>query len=431
MSAPDNGPPPSADDRNVPLPARSTELPGTALVRTSATTLGLAREHQWPEPATDYNHADDEVIGVRAWGTNWLVPLHTLRNSRVIATNAAALQDVGAVNSSALQRAREALARVGHGLEVVRDGGLWWRIRDSDGTAQLKQDGRPTREASLLPGTEIKLAGQTLIAESARSLALRGFCARLLGWSDDRAESVDQALRAIRLASSGRSALVLRGSGDLVPVAHAIHRRTLGDRASFVVSDPRRRQNRHATVRTAANVALGVEAFRQASHGTLCVRARRLPPDFDAVLRLFREPQSTAQLTVCAERAISRRDFALDAARIEIPSLETRPGELHRIAHEYVQDAIDALQAPAACLDADTIQWVLGPSVLSTSITIPDIEKAALRAVALRVTGDIPRAARLLGMAPVSLQRWLSRRLRSDSMTGDEMHGFRKRAKNE
>jgi hypothetical protein len=221
---------------------------------------------------------------------------------------------------------------------------------------------------------------------------------------------VDQALRAIRLAASGRSALVLRGSGDMVPIAHTIHRRTLGDRAPFVVSDPRRRQDRRATVRNAANVALGLEAFRQASHGTLCIRTRRLPPDLDAVLHLFREPHSTVQLTMCAETTASRRDpFALGPARIEIPSLETRRGELHRIAHEYIQDAIAALRAPAACLDADTIQWVLGPSVLS-NLTIPDIEKAALRAVALRATGDIAGAASLLGMAPVSLQRWLSRR---------------------
>jgi len=357
----------------------------------------------------DEHEADDQVLGVRAWGTSSLVPLRTLRDWRVIPTKQTALQDTGAVSTTALQRVREALATV-RGIEVIRHGSSW-RIRDVNGDAQLKQDGIPTREASLRPGTEIKLAGQTLITESARSIALRGFCARLLGWSDDRADSVDHALRAIRLAASGRSALVLRGSGDLVPVAHTIHRRTLGERAPFVVSDPRRRRTTRATVRNAANVELGVEAFRQASQGSLCVRAQRLPADFDDVLRLFREPHSTVRLTVCSDIGASGRDpLALAAARIEIPSLELRPGELHRIAQEYVEDAIEALHAPTACLDADTIQWVLGQCSLSTNVTIPDIEKAALRFVALRMTGDLARAARLLGMARVSLQRWLGRR---------------------
>jgi hypothetical protein len=313
------------------------------------------------------------------------------------------------VSTTALQRARDALATVSHGLEVVSDG-AWWRIRDRHGNAELKQDGRPTREASLMPGTEIKLAGQTLIAESARSIALRNFCARLLGWSDDRAESVDQALRAIRLADSGRSALVLRGRGDLVLVAHTIHRRTVGDRAAFVVSDPRRR-NMPPTVRSPANVALGVEAFRQACHGTLCVRASRVPPDFDDVLRLFRDPHSTVHLTVCAATAASGRDaFALAPARIEIPPLETRRGELFHIAREYLEEAVAALRAPATCVDSDTIQWILDRSAISGDVTIPDIEKAAVRCVALRLTGDLTKAAALLGMARVSLQRWLTRR---------------------
>ncbi|MGH9887077.1 MAG: hypothetical protein ACREBE_16245, partial [bacterium] len=145
------------------------------------------------------------------------------------------------------------------------------------------------------------------------------------------------------------------------------------------------------------------------SHGTLCVRARGLPQDFDDVLRLFHEPHSTVHLTVCTD-TVSRRDtFALTQA-LDIPSLETRRDELQRIAHEYLEDAIEALHGPAACLDADTIEWILGRSALSANITIPDIEKAALRAVALRMTGGVTKAARLLGLAPVSLQRWLWRR---------------------
>jgi len=90
--------------------------------------------------------------------------------------------------------------------------------------------------------------------------------------------------------------------------------------------------------------------------------------------------------------------------------LETRRGELHRVAREYLEDAIAALRAPAACLDSDIIQWILDRSALSADVTIPDIEKAAVRCIALRMTGDLTKAARLLGMARVSLQRWLTRR---------------------
>jgi hypothetical protein len=410
VSEPGNDRTANADSSEVLLSALSLESPGTALVRTSSPTLGLAREGQPGDPAPGHDNDCDEVIGLRAWGTSRIVPLRTLSDSRrVTSTSTTALHEVTTTSTNALQRAQDALAMASHGVELICDG-PWWRMRDRDGIAQLKQDGRPTREASLMPGTEISLAGLTLIAESARSIVLRNFLARLLGWSDDRGVVLDQALRAIRLANSGRATLVLRGSGDLVLVAHAVHRRTLGDLAPFVVSDPRR-QNMPATVRGPRNVALGVEAFRQAAHGTLCVRTQRLPPDFDDVLRLFRDPDSAVQLIVCAGVAVSGRDaFALGAAPIEIPSLATRRAELPGIVREYLEDAIDALHAPAACVDSDTIQWIIGRASLSADITIPDIEKAAVRSVALRMTGDLTTAAAVLGMARVSLERWLTRR---------------------
>jgi hypothetical protein len=55
---------------------------------------------------------------------------------------------------------------------------------------------------------------------------LRAFLARVLGWSDERA--VELALRSLALALDHRAALVLCGEGDMVPIAWALHRRTLG-----------------------------------------------------------------------------------------------------------------------------------------------------------------------------------------------------------
>src|SRR5262245_11242443 len=80
--------------------------------------------------------------------------------------------------------------------------------------------------------------------------ALRGYLERILGWQDVRA--VDRALRSVCLGASRQAALVLRGDGDLVPIALALHRRALGEDAPFVVSDPRR-GTKSASVRSPAN----------------------------------------------------------------------------------------------------------------------------------------------------------------------------------
>jgi len=67
---------------------------------------------------------------------------------------------------------------------------------------------------------------------------LHGFVARLVGWT--RAKEIEQALVSIRLAVARSAHLVLRGAGDMVPIAYALHRRTLGTDKPFVVCDPRR-----------------------------------------------------------------------------------------------------------------------------------------------------------------------------------------------
>ena len=335
----------------------------------------------------------DEVLGLREWATRRLFPLRTRRHVRQVET----------ARSTVLQLTRGDLAITANRVEIFYEGRLW-RIKDWNGVVNLKQDGMHTREANLTPGTEVTLAGRIFIAESARSIALRSFCARLLGWSDDDLAVVDRALRAIRLASAGRAALVLRGRGDLVPIAHTIHRHVLGDQAPFVVADPRRK-NTSATVRSPANCARGMEAFRRASGGTLCARVRRLPPDFEEVLRALREPESGVQLMACSEGAT-----VLGAAHIDVPSLDTRRADLPRIVNEYVEDVVDLLQAPDDCLDPEDTQWIMNRATLAREITIPDIEKAVLRTVAVRMTRDLTKAARLLGMTRVSLKRWMRRR---------------------
>jgi hypothetical protein len=335
----------------------------------------------------------DKVIGLREWGAGRLFSLRAPQHSRELAT----------MDTAALQLARGDLATTTDRIEIVYESQSW-RVKDWSGLSNLKQDGRPTREVSLMPGTEVTIAGRTYIAESPRSIALRNFCSRLLGWSDDRIAAVDHALRAIRLASAGRAPLTLTGSGDLVPIAHAIHRYSLGDRVPFIVSDPRRK-NTSATVRSPENCASGVEALQKAYGGTLCVRAWRLPRDFSEILNAFSEPEHPTQLMIC-----SRGTPLPNAAQVDIPPLDSRRLDLPRIAKEYIEDATHALHAPDDCLGRQDIEWILDHSAFGGQLAISGIEKAALRAVALKLTGDLTNAARLLGMARVSLERWIKRR---------------------
>lgn len=340
-----------------------------------------------PEPLSDI------IIGLREWGASRIFPLRAPQHMRETAT----------ADATALQLSRTDIAVATEGMEIVYEGQSW-RIRDWSGLSNLKQDGKPTREVSLMAGTEVTIAGRTFVAESPRSIALRNFCSRLLGWNDERLADVDHALRAIRLANTGRAPLMLTGSGDLVPTAYAIHRYSLGDKVPFIVSDPRRR-NTSASVRSPANCTSGLDALGKAHGGTLCVRARRLPRDFSELLTAFREPEHPTQLMIC-----SRKTLLPNAAQIDIPSLDSRESDLPRLVSEYIEDAIHALQADDDCLDREDIQWIIDHAAFGGELTISGIEKAALRAVALRMTGDLTGAARLLGMARVSLERWIKRR---------------------
>lgn len=233
---------------------------------------------------------------------------------------------------------------------------------------------------------------------------LRGFLARLLGWTSDRAVAVDHALRSVDLAATHRAHLVLCGAGDLVPIAYALHRWTLGADRPFILCDPLRR-NRPASVRSPANHKSGVAAFVAAAGGSLCVRRSRLPHDFSSMVsRLW----STAdvQYIVCSDEIDDAHALLVVPAPIQLPSLRDRASELPRIVDEYVLDAIAALYARDTSFTDGDRAWVLEHGASSLS----EIEKATLRIVALRTSANMSHAAERLGMAPVSLSRWVDRR---------------------
>lgn len=90
---------------------------------------------------------------------------------------------------------------------------------------------------------------------------------------------------------------------------------------------------------------------------------------------------------------------------ILVPSISARETELPRIVHEYAGDAIAALGAPDSSFSDDDRRWVM-----QGARSLSEIEKAMLRVVALNITHNVSQAARLLGIASVSLSRWLDHR---------------------
>jgi hypothetical protein len=234
--------------------------------------------------------------------------------------------------------------------------------------------------------------------------ALHSFCARILGWTTDRAVVVEHAIRSIELAAGHRAALVLLGETDLVPIAHALHRRTLGADRPFIVCDPYRR-NTPASVRSPMNHETGVAALKAAAGGALCVRSRRLPRDFSSVVARLRSTDDV-QLIVCADARFDAHPFLTLPVPLRVPSLTVRTDELPRIVDEYAVDAVAELRPLGAGFTAADREWVLQ----NAPLTLAEIEKATLRLVAIRASRNMSNAAARLGMAPVSLSRWVGRR---------------------
>jgi hypothetical protein len=336
---------------------------------------------------------NDEVIRLREWGTDQIhvLPQPPCQGWRI-----------GTSPECRLQMADSRVSPI-HADLTYQHGG-WW-IRTLGSARGIRQDGVSREEFVLVPGVEVGIGETTLIAESPRSIALRDFCARLLGWGGAHMSAVDHALRAIRLAGACRSLLILRGERDLVPIGYALHRHTLGVDAPFVVCD-RRRQTVDASVRSQANHESGVAAFEAAAGGSLCMTAR-LPRDVTALLARLYEPDPRVQLIVCSNRN-DRGVRLAGPVPICVPPLRERALELPRIVEEYAAEAIAALRPlrPWDSFTAADLQWV----VACAATSLPEIEKATLRVVAIKMSANLSDAAGLLGMAPVSLARWLGRR---------------------
>ena len=235
--------------------------------------------------------------------------------------------------------------------------------------------------------------------------ALRAYCARILGWAN--APAVESAIGSIRLSVTHRAELVLLGDveADLMSIARALHRRTLGPDRPFVECNPRRRSNR-ATVRAPMNHEHGVVAFRAALGGSLCLHQERTPGDLPALAALVRSSDAPVQIIVIAEAQYHLHPFLLRPAPIRVPPLSARAREVRRIVDEYARDAMSALGAGDTGLTDHDRAWILEHA----AGTLSQIEKATLRLVALRLSSSVTEAAGRLGMSHVALGEWLARR---------------------
>lgn len=337
---------------------------------------------------------NDDVIRLRRWGTDQCHVLPATPGSDLIIGS-------GVTCWLRLEDTRGRVSRQ-HASLSRKDGK--WVMRDAGSKNGIVVEGVRRDELVLEPGLEIWIGGVTLCAESGRSVALRAFLARLLGWTSDHAQNVDLALRSVRNAATRQVALVLCGDDDLVALARALHRLALGADRPFVVCDPRR-ERADENVRAAENYRSGLEALGAAKHGSLCIWSNKLPRDFRDVKVALQEPDARVLLIVCARRAAEAEAFGV--VPIAIPPLSGRAPELPRIVEEYVQDAAAALGVPRTSFLAEDRAWVAAHA----SESLAEIEKATLRVLAIRQAGgNMTGAATRLGMARWSLSKWAERR---------------------
>jgi hypothetical protein len=333
---------------------------------------------------------DDDLIHLRAWGTDVIYPLPA----------GDAEWTIGAAHDCWLHLVDPSGRVSRHHAKLSRADGHWV-IADDQSKNGIREDGGRRGHFLLAPGLEVGIGGVTLIVESPRFVALRELLSRLIGWAHERRTDVDLALRAVRTAATRRESLLLCGEGDLISLAQLLHRHTHGDARPFVVCDPRRRRT-DPNVRTAANYDSGLVALAAAAGGTLCIWQNRQPDDFAEVVASVREPTSRVQLVVCTHSL--PQAAPLIASPIVLPRLADRAPELDRIIDAFGADAVEVYGGVFTPADR---AWVSRHE----SATLPEIERATRRLVAIRgVAGSITRAANQLGMSHGALSEWVARR---------------------
>lgn len=329
----------------------------------------------------------DDVVRLREWGTHRTYPLYSDHTDPVIGTAPGCQIQVH-------DRTRRVSRQHAQFQYVDRR----WVVLDRSKNG-LYCDGAKLDKFFLTPGVELGLGGGvTLIAESARLIALRSVLARMLGWSASAAEAVDLALRAIRFAAQRRTSLVLCGP-DLVPLAEELHRLTLTAARPFVLCNPHRNTT-ETTWNPTRCAATGTAALAEAVGGTVCIMTRYLPSDLRSLMRALRRPNCQTQLVVCSEREVDAEVF--NAAPIMVPPLASRKGEIDRVIEEYARDAAGPLELGPHWLSTPERTWIR-----NNMHSLAMIQKATIRLAAIRQAGSMTRGAKRLGISHVGMLKWL------------------------
>lgn len=333
----------------------------------------------------------DEVIRLRVWGSDRVFPLYSdAPEPYRVGTGATCSIRI----TDPTRRASRHHADVAHIYDR-------WGVIDRGSKNGLYRDGARVDKLSLAPGVEVGLGGGVvLVAESPRWIALRSMVCRMIGWSAERADAVDLALRGIRLAAMRRAVLVLYGEHDLVPLAQELHRLTLTSARPFVLCNPRRRAS-DASRGSAPSLPSGLAAIEAAAGGTVCLLHQRLPSDLLETLQVLHRPDGQTQIVTCAANL---RDAALFAAApVGIPRLSSRKAELERIINEYATDAADAMAISDPWLGASERVWIRE----RVGVSLPDIQKATWRLAAIRRAGSISAGATVAGISHTAMLKWL------------------------
>jgi hypothetical protein len=350
------------------------------------------KQQQADDPVAGEWPLDDEVIGLRRFGTDESYPLSL--GSQVQTIGASAGCDV-----VIRDRARSV---AGEHAKLIRHHAQWTiRAVEDVGADGLRRNEVPLREFPLVAGTEIGLGEVTLIVESERERALRRTLRRLIGFDAASGPHIDRALRVVLTAASGRGVFTLCGHDDLVAIAHQLHRHTLPGRP-FVVCD-RRRGEGSANPLLPPNIHDATEALALAAGGTLCMHYERPPRRMQDMLEQRRAATTRVQLVVCA--AALRPPVALAADPFVLRPLARRANERDRLIDELTAEAAAAFGAQATLSEADRRLIVRFDGA-----TLSAIEKATLRIVALRHWNSTSRAARELNMSHATLTEWALRR---------------------
>jgi len=231
---------------------------------------------------------------------------------------------------------------------------------------------------------------------------IKPYLERLIGWGSEHAAAVARASDAVELARKRMSHLALFGPGDLVPIAQSIHLRTIGGDRPFIVVDPRRKIDPASGRSAARSVAMLAEALDAAQGGTVCIRAIRRPRDWDTSSARLADPDEDVRLTVCYPQS---RLGDIELSRpTPVVVAELAGRDMHRLIDEYSEEARAALGMPSPTT-ATQREWMIANCHDHNAL-----EAAVRRFLALSCTRGLCEAAYHLGMAPVSLSRWMRRR---------------------